>query len=294
MIFFLIKFELQSDLQVVLKGGPWYVGQHFLAIRKWELEFKAEEASLFFVAVWIRLPRLPIEFYDPIILKKTGRAIGPVLHIDTHTANGARGHFARLCTGHRKGNFPALIRSTNGANTNPSPSNSLKNSCSAKFLESDQTGNPLKEPDSSTPNKVTKLEATGYGEWMVVMQRKKPNGNGRTYSRGSNRDDAWGQDTPTNVGSFENDTSRLPMGNIAEGNIIPVGKSTITRIQRDPTKIMGRYNTEEMEAWKNIFPLIEVSARLGYLPLIDEAWFTIPNPYWHFLMDQPNFPPLIS
>ncbi|KAK7809564.1 hypothetical protein CFP56_018379, partial [Quercus suber] len=69
--------ELQSDLQVVLKGGPWYVGQHFLAIRKWELEFKAEEASLFFVAVWIRLPRLPIEFYDPIILKKTGRAIGP-------------------------------------------------------------------------------------------------------------------------------------------------------------------------------------------------------------------------
>ena len=49
--FFLIKFELQSDLEVFLKGGPWFAGQHFLAIRKWEPEFKREEASLSSVAV---------------------------------------------------------------------------------------------------------------------------------------------------------------------------------------------------------------------------------------------------
>lgn len=48
------------------------------------------------MAIWNRLPRLPIEFYDPIILKKIGRTIGPVLRIDTHIANGARGHFGRL------------------------------------------------------------------------------------------------------------------------------------------------------------------------------------------------------
>ena len=95
--FFLIKFELHSDLEVVLKGGLWLVGQHFLAIRKWELEFKVEEPSLSSVAVWIRLLGLPIEFYDPIILKKIGRAIRPVLRIDSHTANGARGRFAKLC-----------------------------------------------------------------------------------------------------------------------------------------------------------------------------------------------------
>ena len=45
-----------------------------------------------------------------------------------------------------------------------------------------------------------------------------------------------------------------------KGKIIPVGKSTIEGIQRDPTEIMGWYNVEEMEAWKNIFPLKEVSA----------------------------------
>ena len=31
------------------------------------------------------------------MLRKIGEVIGPVLKIDAHTANGARGRFARLC-----------------------------------------------------------------------------------------------------------------------------------------------------------------------------------------------------
>ena len=38
--FFLIKFDLKTDLDDVLKRGPWFVGQHFISIRQWELEFK--------------------------------------------------------------------------------------------------------------------------------------------------------------------------------------------------------------------------------------------------------------
>lgn len=49
------------------------------------------------MAVWIRLPKLLIEFYDPEVLRKIGEAIGPVLKIDTHTTNGAWGRFVRLC-----------------------------------------------------------------------------------------------------------------------------------------------------------------------------------------------------
>ena len=44
-----------------------------------------------------RLPELPMEFYEPNALKKIGRAIGPVLRIDSHTANWEWGRFARLC-----------------------------------------------------------------------------------------------------------------------------------------------------------------------------------------------------
>ena len=79
-----------------------------------------------------------------------------------------------------------------------------------------------------------------------------------------------------------------------KGKVIPIGDKTMESIQRDPTDIMGYYEMEAMEAWKNLFPLTEVSARLGYLPMADEAWIMTPNPYWHFLMDKPKFPPLIA
>ena len=95
--FFLIKFELSEDADNILKGGRWFIGQHFLAIRQWEPEFQASSATLSSVAVWIRLPELPIEFYEHNALLKIGRAIGLVLRIDANTANGARGRFARLC-----------------------------------------------------------------------------------------------------------------------------------------------------------------------------------------------------
>ena len=95
--FFLIEFECREDINKVLKGGSWFIGQQFLTIWLWELEFKASVASFSSVAVWIRLLELPIEFYDPEVLKKIGEAIDPVLKIDTHIANGARGRFAMLC-----------------------------------------------------------------------------------------------------------------------------------------------------------------------------------------------------
>ena len=49
--YFLIKFDLEEDVDRVLKGGPWVIGQQFLAIRQWEPEFRASEATFSFVAV---------------------------------------------------------------------------------------------------------------------------------------------------------------------------------------------------------------------------------------------------
>ena len=95
--FFLIKFSEDSDYDKVLRGGPWFVGEHFLAIKPWEPHFKAFEASFTSVAVWIRFPELPIEFYEPSVLRELGSAIGPVLRIDSYTASGSRASYARLC-----------------------------------------------------------------------------------------------------------------------------------------------------------------------------------------------------
>lgn len=88
--FFLIRFFTTEDWARVLKGGPWFVGGHYLSIRCWEPNFKVETANLSTVAVWIQLPRLPIEYYELSVLRDIGLAIGPVLKIDTQTAREAK------------------------------------------------------------------------------------------------------------------------------------------------------------------------------------------------------------
>ena len=95
--FFFIRFSSNEDYDKVLKGGPWFVGEHFLAIKQWEPYFKAFEAKLSYVAMWVRLLELPIEFYDAIVLREIGSAIGLVLRIDSYTALESRGSYARLC-----------------------------------------------------------------------------------------------------------------------------------------------------------------------------------------------------
>ena len=93
----MIRFSSTDDYDKVLRGGPWFIGGHFLAIKPWEPYFKASKAKLTSVAVWVRLPELRIEFYDTFVLKEIGSVIGLVLRIDSYTAFETRGGYARLC-----------------------------------------------------------------------------------------------------------------------------------------------------------------------------------------------------
>ena len=95
--FFLVKLELVEDFDRILKGGPWFIGEHFLSLRPWIPDFRPSEAAVNTVAVWVRLPELPVEYYDKESLLLIGQALGPVLRVDFNTASGARGRFAKLC-----------------------------------------------------------------------------------------------------------------------------------------------------------------------------------------------------
>ena len=72
-----------------------------------------------------------------------------------------------------------------------------------------------------------------------------------------------------------------------KGKIIPIGDTTINMIKRDPTEVMGWFEWELMQAWRNLFPLTDLSRRTGFLPIMDKAWSLTPNPWWRFLMDRP-------
>ena len=95
--FFLVKFSTLEDYQKALEQGQWFVGENYLSIRKWELEFQDAKAKVSSMAVWIILAELPIEFFHLDILRAVGNTIGTFIRIDNITTSVARGHFARIC-----------------------------------------------------------------------------------------------------------------------------------------------------------------------------------------------------
>ncbi|XP_075650818.1 uncharacterized protein LOC142621440 [Castanea sativa] len=95
--FFLIRFLVKEDHDVVLKNGPWFIGENFLSIRPWVPNFKPATTMVSSVAVWVHLNELPIKYNDTEALLIISQAIGNVLRIDTHTATETRGRYARLC-----------------------------------------------------------------------------------------------------------------------------------------------------------------------------------------------------
>lgn len=73
--FFLIRLSSEDDHSRVLREGLWFIGGHYLSIHGWEPNFRLELASLSTVAVWVRLPVLPIKYYEPSVLRDIRKAI---------------------------------------------------------------------------------------------------------------------------------------------------------------------------------------------------------------------------
>ena len=137
-----------------------------------------------------------MRYYDPVVLRKIGEAIGPVLRIDAHTANGARGRFAQLCVqvnldkpliktvkigrlaqivlyeglnslyfecgriGHRKETCPHVIKG-------PQVENPQGTQDKSNILEEQN----VRKEETQTKFHSNKLD--GYGQWMVVTRKKK-------------------------------------------------------------------------------------------------------------------------
>lgn len=95
--FYLVKFTQSIDFMSELERGPWFVGEHYLFVRKWEPEFQAANVNVSSLAAWVRLPELPIEFFHSEILRSIGNKIGCFIKIDTISNVVVRGPFARLC-----------------------------------------------------------------------------------------------------------------------------------------------------------------------------------------------------
>ena len=94
--FFLFRFESKQDMDNMLASGPWFIRGHYIAICVWEPYFRPSSVEASIIAIWVRLNELPMEFYDPSVLREIGRAICPILKVDVNTTTESREHM-RIC-----------------------------------------------------------------------------------------------------------------------------------------------------------------------------------------------------
>ncbi|PHU26510.1 hypothetical protein BC332_04842 [Capsicum chinense] len=78
-------------------SGLWFVVGGFLSVVTWEPNFAPTIQTMSHTAIWVRLPQLPTEFYDHLILEKIRNYLGSLLKIDSCTSVTLRGTYARLC-----------------------------------------------------------------------------------------------------------------------------------------------------------------------------------------------------
>ncbi|OMO51138.1 reverse transcriptase [Corchorus capsularis] len=94
----LVRFEDRRDYDRVLGSGPWFIGSTSLVARKWVANFQPSELhDARSELVWVRIPKMPSEYFDKPTLVRVGNVIGAFIKLDYHTDNSSRGRFARLC-----------------------------------------------------------------------------------------------------------------------------------------------------------------------------------------------------
>lgn len=104
---YLVRFADDKDYEHVLQDGPWVIAEHYLVVQRWRPGFNPYDNSVGKMAIWFRIPSLPIEYYEKHYLWRIGNYIGRTLKVDANHLQAPdgmllddaikRGRFARLC-----------------------------------------------------------------------------------------------------------------------------------------------------------------------------------------------------
>lgn len=92
---FVTRFDNKNDYLHALLDGPWKIFDNYLVIQRWESEYRPRTARLTKMAVWVRLPNIPMENFRDDITRSILENIGKPLKLDRTTVVVSKGRFAR-------------------------------------------------------------------------------------------------------------------------------------------------------------------------------------------------------
>ncbi|CAN1180943.1 Putative ribonuclease H protein At1g65750, partial [Linum perenne] len=79
--FFLVRFADSNDYQRAAFQGPWKIFDYYFSVARWSPYFNEEE-PLKTLLMWVRLPKLPIHFFNQVAITRIGDCIGRTVRLD--------------------------------------------------------------------------------------------------------------------------------------------------------------------------------------------------------------------
>ncbi|KAI9128538.1 hypothetical protein K1719_000021 [Acacia pycnantha] len=96
--YYIVSFSSMEDRDYALYEGPWMIDDHYILVQRWRPNFNPWKAGhQRRIAVWVRIPDLPMEFCTVESLGIIGNMIGKMIKIDRSTSIYDKGEFARIC-----------------------------------------------------------------------------------------------------------------------------------------------------------------------------------------------------
>lgn len=92
---FVARFDNKLDYLHALLDGPWKIFDNYIVAQRWEPAFRPRTTRFSKMAVWVRLPELPMEYFRDDTIRAILENIGKPLKLDRTTTVAAKGRFAR-------------------------------------------------------------------------------------------------------------------------------------------------------------------------------------------------------
>ncbi|CAN1126647.1 hypothetical protein LINPERPRIM_LOCUS5847 [Linum perenne] len=90
--FFLVCFANSEDYHHASFGGPWKLFDFYFSVARWTPSLNEEE-PLKTILTWVRLPKLPIHYFNHLGVTNIGKTI----ILDLETSEGPKAQYVRVC-----------------------------------------------------------------------------------------------------------------------------------------------------------------------------------------------------
>ncbi|XP_040368818.1 uncharacterized protein LOC121051046 [Rosa chinensis] len=189
--FYIVKFNLQEDMNVALFGGPWILAGQTLVVQQWRPDFNPNTEKINKLAVWVRVLGLPVRHFKQFTLSGISKILGDMVKIDKMTLSQSRGIslicFNCGCYGHAKASCPHFVPNPTDDTTNPEENVGTVNSDSANSIPAATTSKPDKSHNTITRTTISSLvsdmdtgvesqvkaKVAGHGPWMLMSYKNK-------------------------------------------------------------------------------------------------------------------------